>query len=73
MEIEVSGPVTIASRDFHFVRDFQGLEVIAKRGTVIARDGGRDVLTPFDQCVLVMPGRNLAPGLTAVRLGRIVV
>jgi predicted deacylase len=70
-EIEVSGPVTIASRDFHFVREFQGLEVIPRQGTVIARDGAREVATPFDECVLVMPGRNLAPGLTAVRLGRI--
>jgi len=71
LEIEVSGPVTIASRDFHFVRDFKGLEVIPRQGTVIARDGGREVMTPFDQCILVMPGRNLSPGLTAVRLGRI--
>ena len=72
VEIEVRGPVTIASRDFHFVREYQGLEVIPKGGTVIARDGGREVRTPFDQCVLIMPGRNLSPGLTAVRLGRIV-
>lgn len=72
LEIRVTGPVTITSRDFHFVRDFQGLEVIPRQGTVIARDGGREVRTPCDGCVLIMPGRNLAPGLTAVRLGRIV-
>ena len=71
VEIEVGAPVTIASRDFHFVRDFEGLEVIPRRGTVIARDGEREVTTPFDQCVLVMPARNVSPGLTAVRLGRI--
>lgn len=71
VEIEVRAPVTIASRDFHFVREFEGLEVIPRRGTVIARDGGREVTTPFDQCVLVMPARNVSPGLTAVRLGRI--
>lgn len=72
VEIQVSGPVTIATRDFHFVREYQGLEIIPKQGTVIARDGGRDVRTPHDHCVLIMPGRNLSPGLTAVRLGRIV-
>ncbi len=72
VEIHVSGPVTITSRDFAFVRDFQGLEVIPRQGTVIARDGGREVRTPCDRCVLIMPGRNLVPGLTAVRLGRIV-
>lgn len=72
VEIHVSGPVTIATRDFHFVRDFQGLEIIPRQGTVIARDGGREVRTPYDRCVLIMPGRHLSPGLTAVRLGRIV-
>jgi len=28
------------------------------------------VRTPFPGCVLVMPGRQMSPGLSAVRLGR---
>jgi hypothetical protein len=28
------------------------------------------VLTPYDDCVLVMPSRRLTRGSTAVRLGR---
>ena len=41
-------------------------------GTVIAYDGTRPIRTPYDDCVLIMPSRRLAPGLTAVRLGRFV-
>jgi predicted deacylase len=70
--IAVSGPVTIASPHFRFVREFQSLETVPEKGTLIARDGEVEIRTPYDCCVLIMPGRNLAPGLTAVRLGRVV-
>lgn len=69
--VQVSGPVTISSPEFRFVRDFQSLEVIPAKDTLIAQDGSVEVRTPYDQCMLIMPGRNLAPGLTAVRLGRV--
>lgn len=36
----------------------------------IATDGAREITTPYDDCVLVMPARRLARGQTAVRLGR---
>lgn len=53
-----------------FVQSFTGLETIPTAGTVFARDGNRDIRTPFDDCVLVMPARRLTQGKTAVRLGR---
>lgn len=68
--IRVTQAVTVKTPDFAFVRDFVGLEVIEAAGTVIARDGSEEVRTPYDGCVLIMPSRRLAPGLTAVRLGR---
>jgi succinylglutamate desuccinylase len=68
--IEVTEAVTIRSEDFRFDADYKGLEVIPRRGTEIARDGGRPVLTPYDECVLIMPSRRLSKGQTAVRLGR---
>jgi predicted deacylase len=68
--IAVTEAVTVASPDFRFLRDFRGLEIIPKAGTVIARDGGRPIKTPYDDCVLIMPSRFLAPSQTAVRLGR---
>jgi predicted deacylase len=68
--ITVTGPVTIKSDDFRFIQEFNGMEVIAKAGTVIAEDGREPIRTPYDDCVLIMPSRRMAPGQTAVRLGR---
>ena len=68
--VEVSEAVTATSDDFAFERPYRGFEVIARAGTVIARDGPRVIVTPYDDCVLVMPSLRLRPGQTAVRLGR---
>ncbi len=70
--IEVTHPITIESDRFAFAEDYQGYEVIAKAGTVIAQDGDDPVTTPYDDCVLVMPSMRLEAGRTAVRLGRYV-
>jgi predicted deacylase len=68
--IEVTEAVTITGDRFEFVQDFRGLEVLPTKGTLIGRDQGREVRTPYDDCVLIMPSRRLAKGQTAVRLGR---
>ena len=68
--IEVTQAVTIETNSFSFIEPFEGQEVIAKAGTVIGHDGGREIRTPYDDCVLIMPSRRLAKGQTAVRLGR---
>jgi predicted deacylase len=68
--ITVTDTVTIGSEDFRFAADYRGLEVIASAGTVIAREAGQEIRTPYDQCVLIMPSRRLGRGQTAVRLGR---
>jgi predicted deacylase len=68
--VAVTDAITIASDRFEFVADYRGLEVIAGAGTVIARDGAREIATPYDDCVLIMPSRRLMRGQTAVRLGR---
>ena len=70
--IEVTEAVTIASNGFEFAGEFRGLEVLPEKGSLIGRDGGRDVRTPYDNCVLIMPSRRLVRGQTAVRLGRYV-
>lgn len=70
--IEVTHAVTISGERFTFADDYLGLDVIPRRGTEIARDSGRPVLTPYDDCVLIMPSRRLSKGQTAVRLGRYV-
>jgi predicted deacylase len=68
--ITVTDAVTIAGDQFEFAAAYRGLEIIPRAGTVIARDGGREIRTPYDDCVLIMPSRRLLRGQTAVRLGR---
>ena len=70
--IEVTEAVTITGDSFEFVQDFRGLEVLTPKGTLIGRDNGREVRTPYDDCVLIMPSRRLVKGQTAVRLGHFV-
>jgi predicted deacylase len=70
--IQVTEAITITGERFEFVEDFRGLEVLPKKGSLIGRDDGREVRTPYDDCVLIMPSRRLAKGQTAVRLGRYV-
>lgn len=69
--VHVTHRVVARSADFAFLGQWRGGEVIARAGTPIARDGAEVVRTPYDECVLVMPSlRQLAPGVTTVRLGR---
>lgn len=68
--IEVTEAVTISGDRFDFAGDFRGLEVLPEKGTLIGRDNGHEVRTPYENCVLVMPSRRLVKGQTAVRLGR---
>ena len=70
--IEVTEAITITGERFEFAADFRGLEVLPERGMLIGLDGGREVRTPYDNCVLIMPSRRLVKGQTAVRLGRFV-
>jgi predicted deacylase len=70
--IEVTDVVTIETDGFAFATPASGLDVLPKGGTLLARDGDRDVFTPYDDCVLIMPTRRPRKGETAVRLGRFV-
>jgi succinylglutamate desuccinylase len=70
--VRVTQAVIASTPSFRFARPFSGMEVVSKRGDVIAYDGDTPVLAPYDNCVLVMPvPNNVKTGLTAVRLGRL--
>jgi len=70
--VRVTDAVVANSPSFRFAREFTGLDVIERRGDVIAWDGEKAVRAPYDNCVLIMPvPHNIKTGLTAVRLGRI--
>lgn len=70
--IRVTTAITVESDSFAFVEPYIGMEVIAKAGTVLARDGEKIIDTPHDDCILIMPSRRLGRGQTAVRLGQFI-
>ena len=74
-QLTVTGAAVAHSERFCFVEPYQGLETIARAGTVIGHhDGpglGEAVTTPHDGCVLVMPSvRQAKAGVTVVRFAR---
>ncbi len=70
--VRVTEPVVASSMDFRFAGPYTGLETFVEAGTVIGWRDGEPVLTPYPNCVLVMPSlRQLRPGVTVVRLGRL--
>ena len=70
--VRVTEPVVARSMGFRFAGPYTGLEVFEKAGTVVGWSDGEAITTPYDDCVLVMPSlRQLRPGVTVVRLGRI--
>lgn len=69
--LHVTGAVVARSARFRFSQPFTGLEVIAQAGTVIGDNDGGPVVTPYDDCVLVMPStRQARAGVTVVRFAR---
>lgn len=70
--IEVTQAVTIESDAFEFVREWPNMAVIPQAGTLVARDGGREIRAPHDGTYMIMPAsaRHRKPGQTAVRFGR---
>ncbi|CAD5374552.1 Succinylglutamate desuccinylase [Rubrivivax sp. A210] len=69
--VRVSEAVVARSSAFRLLVPAVGLSAVPKAGTVIAEDGDHVWRAPHDDTVLVMPAtRRLAPGATAVRLGR---
>lgn len=69
--IKVTTPVVATSMDFRFAEGYTGLEYFPEQGAVIAYNAGEPVVTPYPDCVLVMPSlRQLRPGVTVVRLGQ---
>jgi succinylglutamate desuccinylase len=68
--IDITEVVTMKSERFQWRRPLAGLEVVASSGTLIATDGLREIRTPHDEAVMVMPVPNPKVGQTAVRIGR---
>jgi len=67
----VTDTITALSASFRFTRAFRNGEVIARGGTVLARDGADEIRTPYDDCILVMPNLRPGRGHTAIRLAHL--
>jgi len=70
--IEITDVVTIESDAFGFAFPVHGMMTIEHGGTLLARDGEREIRTPYDDCVLIMPTGRPKKGETGVRMGRYV-
>lgn len=63
--------VVAKSPNFFFTQTFTGLETVPHAGTVIGDNEGEPLMTPYDDCVLVMPStRQARKGVTVVRFAR---
>lgn len=69
--VRVTGAVVARSERFRFARTFEPMASIPAAGTVIGDNDGEPVVTPHDDCVLVMPSvRQARAGVTVVRFAR---
>ncbi len=69
--LEVTHGVTATTDAFRFVEEFIGCETFARKGAPIATDGDVSVVTPYDDCVLIMPNHRSRAGQRAARFARI--
>lgn len=69
--MEVTNSVTAISNDLHFVEVFVGCEKFEKAGAPLAEDGDTTVVTPYANCLLIMPNHRLKGGQRAARFARI--
>jgi hypothetical protein len=70
--VRITDALIAGSMDYQFTDGLKGLSIVPRKGDLIASDGGKSVLAPYDNCVLIMPTLvHVKPGLTAVRIGRL--
>ena len=69
--LEVTHAITRKNENFRFAQPWQGLECLPSAGTLIGWNDDEEILTPYDNCVLIMPSLGQPrPGVTVVRLAR---
>ena len=65
---DVTHGITASTDNFQFCEPFVGMEIIEKKGTKIAQDGDKDIRTPYDNCLLMMPNHSPGAGVRKLRL-----
>lgn len=67
---EVVDGIWSKTEEFAFAENYIGMEVIEKAGTVIATDGPDKIVTPHDDCLLMMPSYKPGANVRKLRLCR---
>lgn len=69
--LQVTGAVVATTPELRFAEPWANGQRIARAGTLLGWDGGAPIVTPADDCTLVMPSlRQLRVGVTVMRLAR---
>jgi predicted deacylase len=69
--LQVTDAVVATTPKLRFAEPWVNGQRIARAGTLLGWDGGRPIVTPADDCTIVMPSlRQLRVGVTVMRLAR---
>lgn len=72
LTLQVTDAIMADSTDFTFTTKWDNLQVVEKAGTVLAHEHGNAIVTPYDNCVLIMPNQGqIKAKTTVVRLAKI--
>lgn len=71
--LAVTDAIMAHNATFAFTQKWDNLACIPKAGTVLAHEDGQAIVTPYDNCVLIMPNQGqITPNTTVVRLAKII-
>jgi len=69
--LRVTHAIAARSADVRFAQPWRGLEQLPQAGTLLGWNDGEPFVTPYDDCVLIMPSlANVRPGVTVLRLAQ---
>ena len=70
--MDVTDGIAAQTDSFRFAENFIGFEHFPRAGALVATDDGREIRTPYDDCILLMPNHRARKGQRAVRFTRLV-
>ncbi|OZI27257.1 MULTISPECIES: succinylglutamate desuccinylase/aspartoacylase domain-containing protein [Bordetella] len=69
--LRVTHAIAAETADVRFAQPWRGLERLPRAGTLLGWNAGEPFVTPYDDCVLIMPSlANVRPGVTVLRLAQ---
>jgi hypothetical protein len=69
--LQVTDAVVATTPELRFAEPWANGQRLPRAGTLLGWDGGQAIVTPADDCTIVMPSlRQLRVGVTVMRLAR---